>query len=68
MYFIFPPQLTSDSALPGETGNPEIASFQLNACFTKKTRNIKHHLVTAEPSFTVKTIDWVRQTGPMKGA
>jgi len=38
MYFIFPPQLTSASALPGETGNPEIASFHLNvACFfTKK--------------------------------
>jgi len=38
MYFIFPPHLTSASALPGETGNPEIASFHLNvACFfTKK--------------------------------
>jgi len=38
MYFIFQPQLTSASALPGETGNPEIASFHLNvACFfTKK--------------------------------
>ena len=34
MYFIFPPNLTSASALPGETGNPEIASFHLNvACF-----------------------------------
>jgi len=34
MYFIFPPQLTSTSALPGETGNPEIASFHSNAaCF-----------------------------------
>jgi len=38
MYFIFPPHLTSVSALPGETGTPEIASFHLNvACsFTKK--------------------------------
>jgi len=38
MYFIFPPHLTSASALPWETGNPEIASFHLNvACFfTKK--------------------------------
>jgi len=38
MYFIFPSHLTSASALPGETGNPEIASFNLNvACFfTKK--------------------------------
>jgi len=41
MYFIFPPNLTSASALPGETGNPEIASFHFNATcfFTKKTRN-----------------------------
>ena len=31
MYFIFPPHLTNASALPGETGNPEIASFHLNA-------------------------------------
>jgi len=48
MYFIFPPHPTSASALPGETGNPEIASFCLNAAcfFTKKTRN------------TVKNITW----------
>jgi len=26
IYFILPPHLTSASALPGETGNPEIAS------------------------------------------
>jgi len=31
MYFIFPPHLTSAFALPGETGNPETASFHLNA-------------------------------------
>jgi len=38
MYFIFPPHLTSASALPGETENPEIASFHLNAtCFFTKT-------------------------------
>jgi len=39
MYFILSPHLTSASALPGETGNTEIASFHLNdACFfTKKT-------------------------------
>jgi len=38
MHFIFPPHLTSASALPGETGNPEIAAFHLNAAFffTKK--------------------------------
>jgi len=34
MYFIFPRHLTSASALPAETGNPEIVSFHLNAaCF-----------------------------------
>jgi len=38
MCFIFPPHITSASALPGETGNPEIACFHLNAAcvFTKK--------------------------------
>jgi len=33
MYFIFPPHLASASALPGETGNPEIASFHLNVAY-----------------------------------
>jgi len=42
-YFIFSPHLTSASELSGETGNPEITSFQLNAvCFlSKHTQNIK---------------------------
>ena len=41
MYFIFPPRLTSASALPGKTHNPQIASFHLNAaCFF--TKNTKH--------------------------
>jgi len=31
----------------------------------KNTRNtLKYRLVTAEPPFTVKTIDWMHQTGP----
>jgi len=67
MYFIFSPHLTSASALPGETGNPEIASFHLNAaCFLPKQYETvkKNHLVRAEQSFTVKTIDSVHQTGP----
>jgi len=33
MYFIFSPHLPSASTLPKETGNPEIASFHLNASF-----------------------------------
>jgi len=39
--FIFPPHLTSASALPGQTENPEIASFHFNdACrFNEKTQN-----------------------------
>jgi len=50
----FPPHLTSASALPGETGNPEIASFHLNAAcfFSKKTRN------------TVKNITWSQLNHP----
>ena len=49
MYFIFPPHLISASALPGQTGNPEIVSFHINAAcfFTTKheTQFIKYHLV-----------------------
>jgi len=37
----FPPHLTTASVLSGETRNPEIASFHLNAAylFTKNTQN-----------------------------
>jgi len=54
LHFIFPPHLTSASALPGEIGNPKIASFHLNAAcfFTKKTRN------------TVKNITWSELNHP----
>ena len=65
--FIFPPHLSSASALPGETGNLEIASFHLNvACFfTKNTRNIlQNHLVTPQPPLTVKATDGVHQIWP----
>jgi len=71
MYFIFPLHVTIASALPGETGNPKIASFHLNAaCFLPKKHEtqLKYHLVRAEQPFTVKTIDWVHQTGPRKAA
>ena len=70
MYFIFAPHLTSASALPGETGNTQIASFHLNAaCFftIKHETQSKYHLVRVEPPFTVKTIEWEHQTGPRKG-
>jgi len=44
MYFIFPRHPTNASALPGETGNSEIASFHLNAAYfvTKKHETIKN--------------------------
>jgi len=50
MYFVFPPHLTSASAVPAETGNPEIASFHLNAAciFTKKTRNTVKNMTWSE--------------------
>ena len=68
---IFPPHLNSASILPGETGNPEISSFHLNAAcfFTKKHETqLKYHLVSVEPPFTVKMIEWEQQTGPRKAA
>jgi len=38
-------------------------SFHLNAA--KTTPNtLKCHLITAEPPFTVKMVDWMHQTGP----
>ena len=46
---------------------PENCVFSLKCwmLFTKNTRNtLKYHLVTAEPPFTVKTIDWMHQTAP----
>jgi len=47
---------------------PENCVSSLKCCmlfFTKNTRNtLKYYLVTAEPPFTVKTIDWMHQTRP----
>jgi len=35
----------------------------------KNTKHsLKYHLVRAEPPFSVKTIDWMHQTGPRKEA
>jgi len=42
MYFTFPPHLTSASVLPGETENPEIAYFHLNAAWVFTKKNTKH--------------------------
>jgi len=46
---------------------PENCVFSLKCCmlFTKNTWNtLTYHLVTAEPPFTVKTIDGMHQIGP----
>jgi len=46
---------------------PESCVFSLKCCilYTKNTRNtLKYRLVIAKPPFTVKTIDWMHQTGP----
>jgi len=47
-----------------ENRKPESCVFSLKCCilFTKNT--LKYHLVTAELPFTVKTINWMHQTGP----
>ena len=62
----FPPHLTSASALPGETGNPEIASFHLNAAcfFIKKTRNTVKNITWSElnhPSLSKRSTGCTRQ-------
>jgi len=35
----------------------------LHAFYQKHTNTLKYHLATAEPPFTVKTFDWMHQTG-----
>jgi len=66
MYFIFSSHLTSASALPGETGNPEIASFHLNvACFfTKKHETQLKNITWSElnhPSLSKRSTGCTRQ-------
>jgi len=62
MYFIFPPHLSSASALPGETGNPEIASFHLNAaCFFTKKHETQFKISPGQNSTTLHCQnDWLR--------
>jgi len=48
-----------------ETQRLHLFTEMLHAFFTKYTRNtLKYHLFTAEPPFTVKTINRMHQTGP----
>ena len=63
--FVFPPHLSSASALPCETENPEIASFHLNmaCCFAKEdTKHLNYHLVVVELPFIPTVIDCMHQT------
>jgi len=40
--FVFPPHLSSGSALPCKTGDPEIASFHLNTVCCFPNKHTKH--------------------------
>jgi len=58
--------LINASALPGETGNPEIVSFHLNAAcfFYQKTQNIVKNITWSElnhPSLTKRSTGCTRQ-------
>ena len=63
---MFPPHVSSGSALPCETGNTEIASFHCNTvcCFANEhTKHISnYHLVAVELPFIPKVIDCMHQT------
>jgi len=53
---------TSPNLCFWENRKPQNCVFSLKCCmlFTKNTQNtLKYHLVTAEPPFTVKMIDWL---------
>jgi len=67
LYFLTSPNLCFCTTCMGNS-KPENCLFSLKRCmlFTKKNaRNtLKYHLVTVEPPFTVKAIDWMDHTGP----
>jgi len=47
-----------------ETWKLRLFTFKCCIRFTKNTQNaLKYHLVTAEPPFTINTIDCVHHTG-----
>jgi len=65
LYFLTSPNLCYCTTWGSR--KPENCIFSLKWCmlFSKNTQNaLKYHLVTAEPSFTVKTIDGMQQIGP----
>jgi len=64
----FPPHLTSVSALPAKQKTQKLR-FYVNAecCFVSKHANtLNCHLFTAEPPFTVKMIDCMYRTRPIR--
>ena len=63
--FVFPSHLLSGSALPCETGNPEIASLHVNTvcCFANEhTTHSNYNLVAVELPFIPKLIVYMHQT------
>ena len=66
MYFIFPPHLSSASALPGENRKPGNCVFSLKCCmlFHPKTRNIVKNITWLElnhPSLSERSTGCTRQ-------
>jgi len=47
-----------------ETQKLHLFTKMMHAFYQNTLNTLKSHLVTAEPPFTVKTIDWMHQTGP----
>jgi len=47
-----------------EFRKPDNCVFSLKFCMRFTRNTLKYHLVTAEPPFTVETIDKMHQTGP----
>jgi len=73
--FVFPPHLSSGSALPCETGNPEIASFHLNTvcCFANEHTKYIQIITWSQlnyPSFPKWSTVCIRRSKPVprKGA
>ena len=68
----FPTSPNQCFCAPQGNRKPGNCVFSLKCCMLFHQKNTKHilkyHLVRAKPPFTVKTIAWVHQTGPRKGA
>jgi len=64
----FHPHRCNVSPLRGEKPqNRPLSKLNTGRFVLRAMLPVKYHLVRAEPPFTVKTINWVHQTVPMKG-